>query len=86
MWDHVQEHETSSAAKRNIVRAVGLKEMYRKNKTLEVCDPEYTIQYPHHTKKMSRRFVWSCSLSRGWKGKTCYYYPVCKYYGKNKKP
>lgn len=31
---------------RNIARAVRLKEMYRKNRTLEVCDPEYTIRYP----------------------------------------
>lgn len=51
VWDHIQEHETCSAAKRNIVRAVGLKEMYRKNRTLEVCDPEYMIRYPHLTKK-----------------------------------
>lgn len=44
VWDHIQEHERSSAAKRNIARAVGLKEMYRKNGTSEVCDPEYTIR------------------------------------------
>lgn len=61
VWDHIQEHETCSVAKRNIVRAVGLKEMYRKNRTLEVCDPEYVIQYPHFNKK-SVRFVRSCGL------------------------